>query len=240
MSCTLKGLEDKSPEFPLILFLTIDRRKYVKPLWRFYPPVAFFPPILNAMKNVKIILLSTALVVLTLLSACSSGFSASTYDFDVALNPSPLGWTNVDGVITVPSHVLTFNSKAGSIGATIEGYHIEYLDSSGNNAFPGDSVQFSEGTLNVRVPPGIRCPPSAEGQVDECTVNTPGVIFARGEPALSAETVMLPISVIAQLEAVLATGGAVGATANVTFYGTDDAQRPFVSRSYQFAIVTPR
>ena len=192
------------------------------------------------MKNVQLVLLGAALVVLTLLSACSRGVSASTYGFDVALDPSPLGWTNQSGIITVPSHILTFHSKAGSIGATIEGYHVEYLDSSGNNAFPGDSVGYSEGTLNVRVPPGIRCPPTPEGQVDECTVNTSGVVFARGEPASSAGTVMLPISIIAQLEAVLSTGGAVGATANVTFYGTDDVQRPFISKPYQFAIVTPR
>ena len=194
------------------------------------------------MKNVKIILLSTALVVLTLLSACSSGISASTYNFDVALTPSPLGWTvSQTGEITVPSHILTFNSKAGSIGATIEGYHIEYLDSSGNNIFPGDSVQFSEGTLNVRVPPGIRCPAFAEGQVDECTANTPGVVFTRGDPASSAPTFMLPISIINQLTVLInnGIGGAVGATANVTFYGTDDVQRSFTSNVYQFAIALP-
>ncbi len=192
------------------------------------------------MKNVRIILFVTAVAVLVLLSACSRGVSASTYNFDVALDPSPLGWeTSTSGVITIPSHILTFNSKAGSIGATVEGYHIEYLDSSGNNAFPGDSVQFSEGTLNVRVPPGIRCPPPAEGQVDECTVNTPGVVFTRGDPALSAPTTMIPADIAIQLEQLLTIGGAVGATANVTFYGTDDVQRPFVSKPYQFAIVTP-
>ena len=192
------------------------------------------------MKNVQLVLLGAALVVLTLLSACSRGVSASTYGFDVALDPSPLGWTVQGGTVTVPSHILIFNSKAGSIGATLEGYHVEYLDSSGNNAFPGDSVQYSEGTLNVRVPPGIRCPPTPEGQVDECTVNTPGVVFTRGDPAESAATAMLPLSIVYQLQDAILTGGAVGATANVTFYGTDDVQRPFISKPYQFAIVTPR
>ena len=192
------------------------------------------------MKNVQLVLLGAALVVLTLLSACSRGVSASTYGFDVALSPSPLGWeSSSSGDITIPPHTLTFNSKAGSIGATIEGYHVEYLDSSGNNAFPGDSVQYSEGTLNVRVPPGIRCPPTPEGQVDECTVNTPGVVFARGEPAVSAPTFMLTGDIALQLQQLVTVGGAVGATANVTFYGTDDVQRPFVSKPHQFAIAVP-
>lgn len=185
-------------------------------------------------------LLSALLLALILLSACSGGFSAAPYAFDVALNPSPLGWSVDDqGKITVPAHILTFNSKAGAVGATIEGYEIEYLDSSGNPAFPGDSQQFSRGTLNVRVPPGIRCPALAEGAVDECTVNTPGVVFTRGEPASSAPTFMLPIDIILQLQKMLTIGGAVGATANVTFYGTDDLQRRFVSKPYQFAIATP-
>ncbi len=174
--------------------------------------------------------------VLVLLSACSRGFSASTYSFDVALDPSPLGWNVTPAGIEFFSQILTFNSRAGAVGATIEGYHIEYLDSSGNNAFPGDSVQFSEGSLNVRVPPGIRCPAFAEGEVDECTVNTPGVVFTRGEPVSSAPTTMLPLDVILQLEDLIGIGGAVGATANVTFYGTDDLQRPFKSKPYQFAI----
>ncbi len=192
------------------------------------------------MKNVQIALLGAALVILTLLSACSRGVSANTYGFDVALTPNPLGWeTDDQGKITIPSHILTFNSKAGSIGATVEGYHVEYFDSSGNNAFPGDSVQYSEGTLNVHVPPGIRCPPTPEGQVDECTVNTPGVVFARGESVDSAPTVMLAGDIAIQLQKLVTVGGAVGATAKVTFYGTDDVQRPFVSEPHQFAIATP-
>ena len=193
------------------------------------------------MKNVqKRFVFGALLAVLILLSACSGGISASTYDFDVALNPSPLGWdTSTTGVITIPSHILTFNGKAGSVGATIEGYHVKYLDSSGNNVFPGDSVQYSEGSLNVRVPPGIRCPPPATGVVDECTVNTPGVVFARGEPAVSNPTFMLAGGIAIKLQKLVTVGGAVGATANVTFYGTDDLQRPFVSKPHQFAIAIP-
>lgn len=179
-------------------------------------------------------------MVLSSLSACSGGFSASTYSFDVALDPSPLGYSVTEDGILVPSHIITFNSTAGSVGATIEGYTVEYLDSSGNNIFPGDSVQNSRGSVNVRVPPGIQCPPFNDAPITEnCTVNTPGAIFARGEPAFSASTFLLPIDIINQHSGLVGVGGAVGATANVTFYGTDDLQRRFESEPYQFAISRP-
>ena len=121
------------------------------------------------MKNVRRgILLSTVVVALSSLSACSGGFSASTYSFDVALNPSPLGYTiTPTGEYVVPSHILTFNSTAGSLGATIEGYTLIFLDASGNNLFPGDSEMRSRGSLNVRVPPGIQCPPFDNAPVVE-------------------------------------------------------------------------
>lgn len=194
------------------------------------------------MKNVqKRFLLGALTAVLTLLSACSGGFTAGKYDFDVALDPGPLGYEVSDqGVITIPSHILTFNSTAGSVGATIEGYRVEYFDSSGNNLFPGDSIQFSEGSLNVRVPPGIQCPEfNTAPIIENCTVNTPGVIFARGEPASSASTALLPGDIAQQHLELFQIGGAVGATADVTFYGTDDLQRRFISDPFQFAITVP-
>ncbi len=209
-------------------------------LWRFYRFRPRSQPILRVMKNAPKGILLIAGLTLSLLTACSGGFSASPYSFDLALDPSPLGWTITPaGEYVIPSHILTFNSTAGSVGATIEGYTIEYLDSSGNPAFPGDSVQRSRGTLNVRVPPGIRCPPFDATEVDECTVNTDGVVFARSEPASSAPTFMLSIDIAVQLERLIQIGGAVGATANVTFYGTDDVQRRFISDAYEFAISSP-
>lgn len=191
------------------------------------------------MKNVsRGIWLGVAIVALSSLSACGGGFSASSYSFDVELDPNPITYSAQEDVYTIPFQILTFNSKAGAVGATIEGYIVEYLDASGNNAFPGDSEQRSRGSLNVRVPPGIQCP---EFNVDppvieNCTVNTPGAIFARGEPAPSANTQLLPLAIAVRLNELFQTGGLVGATANVTFYGTDDLQRPFTSKPYQFAI----
>jgi hypothetical protein len=199
-------------------------------------------PILSFMKNVsKRISLLLALSLLTLLSACSGGFSASSYAFDVAIDPNPIGYSYdpLQGIYTIPSHILTFNSNAGAVGATIEGYEISYFEASGNPIFFGDSEQRSKGSLNVRVPPGILCPTPEEGAIDNCTVNTPGVVFARGAPAPSQPTFLLPLDVAIQHRNLLTIGGGVGAYAEVTFYGTDDLQRDFVSDIYQFAIAEP-
>ncbi len=210
-------------------------------VWRFNQVRRSAQPILRVMKNPsRGIWLGTALTALSFLSACGGGFSASTFGFDVALDPNPLGYEITDDGVIVPSHIMTFNSTAGSVGATIEGYTVEYRDSSGNNIFPGDSVQNSRGSLNVRVPAGIQCPPFNDAPVlENCTVNTPGSIYARGEPAFSAPTFLLPIDIINQYSGLVGVGGAVGATANVTFYGTDDLQRRFESAPFQFAISRP-
>ena len=194
------------------------------------------------MKNVtKRVLTCLSLVTLSLLSACSGGFSAVPYEFDVAIDPDPLGYVfdPEEGIYTIPEHILTFNSKAGAVGATIEGWEADYFEASGNPIFPGDSGQRSRGSLNVRVPPGILCPTPAEGTVDDCTVNTTGVVFARGAPASSAGTVLLPLDIAIQHRALLTIGGSVGAYAEITFFGTDDLQRDFVSKTYQFAITEP-
>ncbi len=194
------------------------------------------------MKNVATRLLTGfALVSLSLLSACSGGLGAAPYAFDVAIDPNPIGYSYdpEQGVYTIPEHIITFNSKAGSVGATIEGWEAEFFDSSAGLLFPGDSVQRSKGSLNVRVPPGILCPPPAEGELDDCTVNTTGAVFSRGAPASSAGTVFMPLDIAIQHRNLLTIGGAVGSYAEVTFYGTDDLQREFISEPYQFAITEP-
>lgn len=214
-------------------------------LWPFYRAILKAQPILDGMKNVRKCVLLTPLLLIPLLSACGGGFSAAPYAFDVGLDPNPLGFdVNVDpatGIIeyVIPSHSLTFASNAGAVGATIEGYEVEYFEASRNPAFPGDSVQRSSGSLNVYAPPGIICPPPAEGEADVCTVNSGNVVFARGEEAASQSTAMIPIDIAIQLYDLVVVGGAVGAYAEVTFYGTDDLQRRFESGTHQFAIQIP-
>lgn len=209
-------------------------------------------PILSYMTSArKGVLLSVALLVLSFLNACSGGFGAAPYAFDVGVDPNPLGFGAVvdqdTGVVTytIPSHTLTFASSAGAVGATIEGYEVEYFEASQNSAFPGDSVQRSRSSLNVYVPPGIVCPEAAGGDEGEetssgvCTVNSPSVVFARGEEVVSQATTMIPIDTAIQLYNLVMVGGAVGAYAEVTFYGTDDLQRGFESEPHQLAIQIP-
>lgn len=199
------------------------------------------------MKNLrKTLLLVAVLTPLSLLGACSGGFSAAPYAFDVGLDPNPLGYEvdtdeetgNRD--FTIPGHIVSFASKAGAVGATVEGFKAEYFEASDNEAFPGDSVARSEGSMNVYVPAGIVCDElRTDSAFDGCTANSAGAAFARGPVRLSPSTTLLPLEIAAALDDLLGIGGAVGAYANITFYGTDDLQRSFETDPYQFAVIAP-
>lgn len=195
-------------------------------------------------------LLAGAFMLVSLV-ACSSGFRAASYSFDMQIDPDPLGF-NADQDLetgevtyTLVPHVLRFASKAGAVGATVEGYDVYFYEASGNPAFPGDSVQRSSGSLSVYVPPGIYCDQLLEDvEFDGCTINSSDATFRRGpvRPPL-AQTVNLPQTTIIsediarELYRLVGIGGAVGAYAEIYFYGTDDLQRPFRSEPYQMAIV---
>lgn len=206
-------------------------------------------PILNGMKNVrKYFLLGLILPLLLLLSSCSGGFSAAPYSFDVQVSPNPLTFVaSVDtatGVVTytILEQTLTFASRAGAVGATIEGYDIEFYEASKNPAFPGDFIQRSSGSLGVYVPPGIVCDelrePDPEPAFDYCTVNSEGATFARGPARTSPPSYLIPPDIARELFRLVGIGGAVGAYANIYFYGTDDLQRPFrTEEPYQMAVV---
>lgn len=202
------------------------------------------------MKNVhKGMLLSVSLA-LSLLTACSGGFSAAPYGFDVGVNPNPLGFSadpNLEtGVITytIPAHTFSFASKAGAVGVTIEGYDVEYYEASNNPAFPGDFVQRSSGSLSVYVPPGIVCDElretDPEPAFEYCTANSDGAAFARGPERTSPPSYVIPLDIASQLYDLVGIGGAVGAYAHIYFYGTDDLQRSFrTEEPYQMAIQIP-
>jgi hypothetical protein len=198
------------------------------------------------MKNAReTMLFGSAVTLLLLLGGCSGGFSAAPYAFNVGLDPNPLGYevaTEDDGtrLFTIPGHVLSFASKAGAVGVTVEGFEVEYFEASRNEAFPGDSVARSGGSLNVYVPPGVICDAlRADSAFDGCTASSPGAVFTRGPTRFSPSTTLLPLEIAAALDNLLGIGGAVGAYANVTFYGTDDLQRPFRTAAYQFAVIAP-
>lgn len=203
------------------------------------------------MKNVYRGILLSVVLPLSLLTACSGGISAAPYAFDVGVDPNPLGF-DVDlldaetGAVefVIPSHTMIFASKAGAVGATIEGYDIEYYEASDNPAFPGDYIQRSSGSLNVYVPPGIVCDelrsPDPEPAFDYCTVNSEGAAFARGPARNSPPSFMIPVDIARELYRLVGIGGAVGAYAHIYFYGTDDLQRSFRTEvPYRMAIQIP-
>jgi len=222
----------------------------VRALWRFYRLPLHSRLILRVMKNAPRGILFGVALTLSFLTACSGGFSAAPYAFDVGVDPNPLGFSaslpDDDDVIiyTIPEHVLSFASKAGAVGATIEGYDIEYYEASDNPAFPGDYIQRSSGSLNVYVPPGIVCDelrsPDPEPAFDYCTTNSEGAAFARGPARNSPGSYLIPLDIAIQIYRLVGTGGAVGAYAHIYFYGTDDLQRSFRSKvPYQMAIQIP-
>ena len=201
----------------------------------------------NAPKGISLV----AALTLSLLTACSGGFSAAPYAFDVGVDPNPLGFS-VDLIdaetgrleFIIPSHTMTFASKAGAVGATIEGYDIEYYEASDNPAFPGDYIQRSSGSLNVYVPPGIVCDElrviDPEPAFEYCTIHSEGAAFARGPARTSPPSYMMPVDIAREIYRLVGIGGAVGAYAHIYFYGTDDLQRSFrTTVPYQMAIQIP-
>ena len=202
------------------------------------------------MKNVYKGVMLSATLTLSLLTACSGGFSAAPYAFEVGVNPNPLGFStslpddNGSVTYTIPGHVFSFASKAGAVGATVEGYDAEYYEASDNPAFPGDYIQRSRGSLNVYVPPGIVCDelrnPDPEPAFDYCTVNSDGAAFARGPTRDAPPSYVIPLDIAREIYKLVGIGGAVGAYAHIYFYGTDDLQRPFRTKEpYQMAIQIP-
>ncbi len=181
---------------------------------------------------------------LSFLGACSGGFSAAPYAFDVGISPNPIVFgANVDtgtgGVtFTLNTQTMTFASKSGAVGATVEGYDIEFFEASDSPAFPGDSIVRSSGSLNVYIPPGISCDDLlANSAFDGCTINSAGATSARGPTRESPPTYFVPPDIAREIFSLVGVGGAVGAYAQVYFYGTDDLQRPFRSEEpYQMAI----
>ncbi len=191
---------------------------------------------------------SKAAVLLLLLSSCGFNLGVNKPQIDLRVTPNPIGFDyDIDqetGIVTftIPSHTLTFTSRAGAIGATVEGYAIEFYDSSGNPLFPGDSVVNSQGSLNVYVPAGMTCTeplPVVGSELLGCRFDSEGVRYARGPEVTSSSGFFLPISIAAETYRILFSGGAVGAKADIYLYGTDDLNSAFRSGPYRVAIQVP-
>lgn len=171
-----------------------------------------------------------------LLSGCTSVLNSE--NIDLAVTPDLLVFTVSGGsdsaAVSIPAHTLTFTSKEGAIGATVEGYSIEFYDASGQPLFAGDHVVNSRGSLNVYVPPGLACDkPSAAGH---CNFNSPGVRYERGTPVTTTNSAFLPFPIASADYKRLSSGGALGARANFYLYGTNDLGNNFRAGPYQVAI----
>ena len=189
----------------------------------------------------------TAAALLLLLSSCGINLGYNKPQIDLGISPLPLGFDyDLDDegkvTLTIPSHILNFASRAGAIGATVEGYTIEFYDSSGNPLFPGDSVVNSQGALNIYVPAGITCTqplPVVGGENLGCRFDSEGARYARGPLVTSPNGYFMPITIAYEDYKILFSGGAVGAYGDFYLYGTDDLNSVFRSGPYRMAIQVP-
>jgi hypothetical protein len=194
------------------------------------------------MKPFKLSLIALLMGLTTLLTACGDGLSLSTVNFTVQTQPNPLvvdiNVTDTGLEYVNTSHIFSFASRSGALGARIEGYDIEFYDSSGNPLFFGDSVVRSSGSLSVYVPGGLTCDElRANPDFDNCTVNSVGATFVPGPVRSGPTSFLVPVDISLQLYELLGDGGGVGAYALIYFYGTDDIGRPFRTSGYQYSLI---
>lgn len=172
--------------------------------------------------------------VATLLAGCGRISLIQSVDIGVAFEPTAFGYeVDDDGDINVASHVVTFTSRPGSMGATIEGYRIEYFDSSGNPLAEGDSILYDDGALDVIVPPGIEC--EEPDAFNRCSVNSSGASFAPVQAEPVGNFITLTSSVVIQH----LMDDPTGARGDVYFYGVDDRGKNFTLGPIRVAIVNP-
>jgi hypothetical protein len=194
------------------------------------------------MKPFKLSLIALLMGLATLLTACGDGLSLSTVNFTVQTEPNPLvvdiNVTDTGLEYVNTSHVFSFASRSGALGARIEGYDIEFYDSSGNPVFFGDSGVRSSGSLSVYMPGGLTCDElKANLAFDNCTINSAGASFAPGPVRSGPTSYLVAPDIAIQLFQLFGNGGAVGAYALVYFYGTDDIGRPFRTSGYQYSLI---
>ena len=148
--------------------------------------------------------------------------------------PAPLGYGASGDTVTVGSRTMSMYSRAGALGASVEGYRVYFFDTDDEPVFANDSTVYSEGSLGVYVPAGIRCdvPDPDRG----CTAYSQGARFEEGYRVLSQPVQLLPGPVALQH---LQAGMPLGWYAEIELYGFTDTGADFVTKRFRVAITAP-
>ncbi len=185
-------------------------------------------------------ILSPLLLTVTLTAALSGcGFNLfNGQEIVFGVNPAPLGYElDSSGRITIESRTLTMHSRAGALGATVNGYRTYFFDGNDEPVPAGDSKVFSEGALGIYVPAGIRCDaPDLGSPPVGCYTYSEGARYEEGYQVLSQPVQLLPVKVATQhIEA----GFPLGWYAEIELYGTTDTGANFITDRFRVAIVPP-
>ena len=152
----------------------------------------------------------------------------------LGVNPAPLGYEGGADGVTIESRTLSMYSRSGALGASVEGYRVYFFDNNDEPVPVGDSTVYSQGSLGVYVPAGVRC---AEPDPDRgCTIYSEGARYEEGYQVLSQPVQLLPATVAFQH---VQAGMPVGWYAEIELYGITDTGANFISKRYQVAITPP-
>lgn len=163
-----------------------------------------------------------------LLASCGSFSLAPSASIFSNIEPG-IGFEVSGGAIVVVNPKITFQARAGSMGAVINRYKAEFINSGDSYIFPDDFK--IEGAIGVNVQPGIGCDaPTPAG----CTSFSEGARFEVG-PASEERTFAILQAPYAMdmYEIVMANQTANNWRARITFYATAENGTPFEWTEYE-------
>ena len=141
---------------------------------------------------------------LLLLSGCGINV-LNSHGVMFGVDPAPLGYEVSDDGIEIPSHLIKMHSRRGAMGATVRGYNVYYFNQAGEPIYLDDHVVYSKDSLNVYVPPGIRCDDPDEDV--GCTIHSSGAHYTEGYQVVSQPTLLLAGSIALEMERVAREDG---------------------------------
>ena len=178
------------------------------------------------------------LLLLPVLTVTLSGCGFNLFNGEqivFGVSPAPLGYDVSGDAVTIESRTMSMYSRAGALGASVEGYRVYFYDSNDEPVLAGASNKvYSEGSLGVYVPAGIRC--DAPDPDRGCTASSQGARFEEGYRVLSQPVQLLPGPVALQH---LQAGMPPDWYAEIELYGFTDTGADFVTKRFRVAITVP-